>query len=53
MYNTGGQLAFTGTGITIAGSTISMPALAAFGGLIALIGIALALAGRRAKRNAR
>lgn len=53
MYNSGGSLAFTGTGITILGTTISMPTLAAVGGLIVLVGIALALAGRRSKRSSR
>lgn len=51
-YNTGGSLAFTGTAITIGGTSVSMPTLAAFGGLVVLLGVALALAGRRSKRRA-
>lgn len=51
MYNTGGSLAFTGTAITIGGTSVSMPTLAAIGLLILLIGVSLSLAGRRTKRR--
>lgn len=51
MYDPGSQLAMTGTGITIGGATFSIPAVAAFGALLVVMGLALSLTRRRTRRS--